>query len=101
MQPTNTIAELIQSALSAGYSRVRLIELAGCSRMQFWRLASGKSGANSAAAKRLRLALSRVPDNDTSVDETLTRLRSLLTAVPPDRRASALQMLHAVTHLLA
>jgi len=99
MQPTNSIVSLIETALAGGYSRARLIELAECSRMQFWRLQNGHSGPNSKAGRKLQAALAST--TDASLETVLAQLSQKLANATPARQADAIQMLHAVTRLLS
>jgi transcriptional regulator with XRE-family HTH domain len=98
MESTKTLGELIGDAVSKGLTRSRLAEMAGCSRMQLWRLEKGLSSAQSKAGKQLHRALDGIPEE--AVENALRQLSDELDKAPPFVRHEALQMLQSVKRLL-
>lgn len=98
MKTAKTLIELIGDAVSKGFTRSRLAEMAGCSRMQLWRLEKGLSSAQSKVGKQLYEALDGSPEE--AVGEAVRQLSDELDRAPPFLRHEALKMLQSVTRLL-
>lgn len=89
---------LIENALRAGYTHDDLARLAGCSRMQIYRLKNGVASKNCRAGKELSLALGR--DVDQALDDVVQRLQVRLPMLDARRRQQVLAMLQNVTELI-
>lgn len=99
MQTTNALAELIQGAVSKGFTRSDLAGAVGCSRMQLWRLENGFSPPSSKAGRRLQRILTEGL-GDAASSEIIQELALGLDSAPPEVRDEALKMLHSLARLL-
>ena len=91
--------QLMDDALSSGCTRADLARLAGCSRMQLWRLHTKDNAEFTPSGMRLRAALEG-DEFQRIMAQVMESARRLAGGDP--KRASALRdMLHNVTDLVS
>lgn len=88
---------LINAALSAGSTMSALAKQVGCSRMQLWRIQTGRSSENTRIARMVRANLER-SETSTSFQELTLTLRRIA-GEEPRRVRLLLQMLQTVIEL--
>lgn len=98
MQRTATLRELIDAARRSGRSTADLMLMARCSRMNLWRLTTGKVPENSPSGVRLRSALEG--DALSGVMNVVSASIRNLIAEDPTRASEVLAMLRSVTALV-
>ena len=98
MQHTLPLQQLIETARRSGRTTRELMALAECSRINLWRLATGRVPEDSPSGQRLRIALEGDALSAT-MSIVSASIRDLI-AEDPSRADEVLAMLRSVTALV-